>query len=150
MRFIRVHAKDYGVDPDRLGIMGVSSGGFLALTIGTAGKPGDPEAKDPVDRASSRVQAVGCFYPASDLVNYGRGRSVRGVRSGQVRLDVFGVQEKPKDEQIKVLRELSPLGAVTKETPPTLIIHGDSDLAVPYEQSERFVAKLAEKGFPIS
>ncbi|HMF15013.1 MAG TPA: hypothetical protein VKE94_22005, partial [Gemmataceae bacterium] len=40
VRFIRVHAKDYGVDPDRLGITGVSSGGFLALTIGAKGTPG--------------------------------------------------------------------------------------------------------------
>jgi acetyl esterase/lipase len=66
VRFIRVHAKDYGVDPDRLGIMGTSSGGFLALSIATAGKPGDHEAKDPVDRASSRVQAVACFCPGSE------------------------------------------------------------------------------------
>jgi acetyl esterase/lipase len=147
VRFIRVHAKDHGVDPDRLGIMGTSSGGFLALSIATAGKPGDQEAKDPVDRASSRVQAVACFCPGSDLVNYGEGRSV--VERDPVKAaGMFGVQDKPKEEQIKMLRELSPLGAVTKDTAPTLIIHGDADLAVPYEQSERFVAKLAECEVP--
>jgi dienelactone hydrolase len=43
VRFIRVHAEEYGVDPDRLGIMGPSSGGFFALSIATAGKPGDQE-----------------------------------------------------------------------------------------------------------
>ncbi len=149
VRFIRVHAKERGVDPDRLGIMGGSSGGFLALSIGVAGKPGDPAAKDPVDRASSRVQAVACFNPASDLVNFGKvGRSIVEYHSVKPTSDAFGVREKPKEEQIKLLRELSPLGAVTKETPPTLIIHGDSDLAVPYEQSERFIAKLAENGVP--
>jgi acetyl esterase/lipase len=147
VRFIRVRAKDHGVDPDRLGIMGTSSGGFLALSIGTAGKPGDPKAKDPVDRASSRVQAVACFCPASDLVNYGDGRSVL-ERDPVKAAGTFGVQDKPKEEQIKLLRELSPLGAVTKDTAPTLIIHGDADQAVPYEQSERFVAKLAENKVP--
>ena len=137
------------MDPDRLGIMGGSSGGFLALSIGTAGKPGDQAAKDPVDRASSRVQAVACFNPACDLVNYGKvGRSIVEFDPVKPGGQAFGVQEKPKEEQIKVLRELSPLGAVTKDTPPTLIIHGDSDLAVPYEQSERFVAKLAENKVP--
>ena len=147
VRFIRVHAKNYGVDPDRLGIMGTSSGGFLALSIATAGKPGDPAAKDPVDRASSRVQAVACFCPGSDLVNYGEGRSV--VERDPIKAaGMFGVQDKPKEEQIKMLRELSPLGAVTKDTAPTLIIHGDADLAVPYEQSERFIAKLAENNVP--
>ena len=60
----------------------------------------------------------------------------------------FGVQEKPKEEQIKALWELSPLAAVTRDTPPTLIIHGDSDPLVPHEQSERFVAKLAEHKVP--
>jgi acetyl esterase/lipase len=147
VRFIRIHARDHGVDPDRLGIMGTSSGGFLALSIATTGKPGDQEAKDPVDRASSRVQAVACFCPASDLVNYGAGRSV--VERDPVKAAaMFGVQDKSKAEQIKELRELSPLGAVTKDTAPTLIIHGDADLAVPYEQSERFVASLAEQKVP--
>jgi acetyl esterase/lipase len=149
VRFIRVHAKDRGVDPDRLGIMGGSSGGFLALSIGVAGKPGDQAAEDPVDQASSRVQAVACFNPACDLVNYGKvGRSIVEYNSVKPAWDAFGVRAKPKEEQIKLLRELSPLGAVTKDTPPTLIIHGDSDLAVPYEQSERFVAKLAENEVP--
>ena len=71
VRFIRVHAKDHGVDPERLAIMGASSGGFLSLTIGTAGEPGDKAAEDPVERASSRVQAVAMLLPA--------------VRSGRLR-----------------------------------------------------------------
>jgi acetyl esterase/lipase len=147
VRFIRVHAKDHGVDPDRLGVKGTSSGGFLALSIGAFGKPGDPKANDPVDRASSRVQAVACFCPASDLVNYGEGRSVLD-RDPVNAARMFGVQDKPKEEQIQMLRELSPLGAVAKDTAPTLIIHGDADVAVPYEQSERFVATLAEQKVP--
>jgi dipeptidyl aminopeptidase/acylaminoacyl peptidase len=147
VRYIRVHARDHGVDPDRLGIMGTSSGGFLALSIATGGKPGDPAAKDPVDRASSRVQAVACFCPGSDLVNYGGGRSVL-ERDPVKAAGMFGVLDKPKEEQIKVLRELSPVTAVSKDTSPTLIIHGDADLEVPYEQSERFVAKLAEIKVP--
>jgi acetyl esterase/lipase len=149
VRFIRAHAGDHGVDPDRLGIMGASSGGFLSLAIGTAGKPGDPAAKDPVDRASSRVQAVACFSPPSDLVNYGKvGRSIVEYEPVEFVWHVFGVQGKPKEEQIKVLRELSPINAITRDMPPTLIIHGDADPKVPLEQSERFMAKLAEHKVP--
>jgi acetyl esterase/lipase len=149
VRFIRVHAKDHGVDPDRLGIMGASSGGFLSLTIGAAGKPGDPAAKDPVERASSRVQAVACFCPPSDLVNYGKaGRSIVEYEPLEFIRPAFGVQEKPREEQTKVLRELSPINAITKDMPPTLIIHGDADPKVPYEQSERFIANLAEHKVP--
>src|SRR5947209_7153524 len=102
VRFVRAHAKDYGVDPDRLGITGVSSGGFLALTIGTKGQPGDPNAKDSVDRASSRVQAVGCFCPSSDLVDYGKaGRCVVEYEPVKFAWHVFGLEGKSRDEQIK-------------------------------------------------
>ncbi len=147
VRFIRTHATDYGVAPDRLGIMGTSSGGLLALTIATGGKPGDPASKDPVDRASSRVQAAACFCPGSDLVNYGGGRSV--VERDPIKsAAMFGVQDKSAVEQITMLREMSPVTSVNKDTPPILIIHGDADEAVPYEQSERFVAKLAENNVP--
>jgi acetyl esterase/lipase len=149
VRFIRVHARDYGVDPDRLGIMGASSGGFLALTLGTSGKPGDTKAKDPVDRASSRVQAVACYCPPCDLVNYGKvGRSIVEYEPVQFVWHAFDIQGKPREEQIKALRALSPLVAVSRDTPPTLIIHGDADPLVPYEQSERFVAKLAGNKVP--
>jgi len=149
VRFIRAHAKDYGVDPDRLGITGVSSGGFLALTIGTKGTPGDPNAKDAVDRASSRVQAVGCFCPSSDLVDYGKtGRCILEYEPVKFAWHVFGLEGKSRDEQIKALRELSPIASITKQTPPTLVVHGDADLLVPHEQSERFDAKLAENGVP--
>jgi acetyl esterase/lipase len=149
VRFIRLHAKDYGVDPNRLGIMGISSGGFLALTIGTKGKPGDSTAKDAVDRASSQVQAVACLCPPSDLVDYGKvGRSVVEYEPVKFVWHTFGIEGKPREEQIKVLRDLSPFASVTRQTPPTLIIHGDADPLVPYEQSERFVAKLADNGVP--
>ena len=72
VRFIRHHAKDYGIDPDRIGIYGGSAGGHLSLMLGTAGDKGDPKAKDPVDRESSRVQAVACFFPPTDFLNYGK------------------------------------------------------------------------------
>lgn len=149
VRFIRTHAKEYGVDPDRLGITGISSGGFLALTIGAKGAPGDPNAKDPVDRASSRVQAVGCFCPCSDLVNYGKpGRSFLEFEPVKFAWHAFGLDGRGRDEQIKALRELSPIDFIGKQTSPILIIHGDADPLVPFEQSERFDARLAESGVP--
>lgn len=63
VRFIRHHAADYGIDTNRIGVTGASAGGHLSLMLGTAGSQGDPNAKDPVDRESSRVQAVACFFP---------------------------------------------------------------------------------------
>src|SRR5262249_20570919 len=83
VRFIRHHAKDYAVDPERLGIFGASAGGHLSLMQGTAGKPAaddkDPKSKDPINRLPSRVQAVACFFPPTDFLNYGeKGREALG------------------------------------------------------------------------
>ena len=61
VRFVRYNAKTYGIDPNRIGLLGGSSGGHLALMQGTGGDDGNPDAADPVDRVSSRAQAVGCF-----------------------------------------------------------------------------------------
>ena len=72
VRFIRHHAKDYRVDPDRLGIAGASAGGHLSLMQGTSGDLGNKGAKDPIDRESSRVQAVACYFPPTDFLNYGK------------------------------------------------------------------------------
>ncbi len=63
VRFIRFHAKQYQIDLDHLGITGGSAGGQLSLMVALADEKVDPKAKDPVDRVSSRVQAVACFYP---------------------------------------------------------------------------------------
>ena len=68
VRFVRSRAEFYRFDPQRLGITGASAGGHLSLMIATAGTAGDPDAKDPVDRLSSRVQAVACFFPPTDLL----------------------------------------------------------------------------------
>jgi acetyl esterase/lipase len=149
VRFIRVHAKEYGVDPNRLGISGASSGGHLSTTIGTTGKLGDPTAPDPVDRASSQVQAVACFFPPVDLVDYGKpGQTFLELDTVKQFGHVFGVSGKPREEQIKVLREFSPYYAISKTTAPTLILQGDMDPLVPHEQAVRFMAKLAEFNVP--
>src|SRR5439155_16033103 len=71
-RFIRHHAKDYKIDPERIGITGLSAGGHLSLMQGTAGNKGDSKTKDPIDGTSSRVQAVACFFPPTDFLNYGK------------------------------------------------------------------------------
>ena len=72
VRFIRSRAAEYKIDPERIGITGGSAGGHLSLMQGTAGTLGNPDAKDPVDKFSSRVQAVACFFPPTDFLNYGK------------------------------------------------------------------------------
>lgn len=154
VRFIRTHAKEYGVDPDHLGIYGGSAGGHLSLMIGMAGAPGNPEAKDPVDRASSRVQAVAGFFPPTDFLNYGReGADAigRGVLAGFKAPFDFEELDRSRntfvpivDEELRrsIGRKISPVTHVSPDDPPTLLFHGDADQLVPLQQSERIIARL--------
>src|SRR5579872_3940618 len=72
VRFIHFNAKKYKVDPDKLGIAGGSAGGHLSLMQGNAFKDGDPKANDPIDRLSSKIAVIACFYPPTDFLNYGK------------------------------------------------------------------------------
>lgn len=150
VRFIRTHAAEYGVDPNRLGISGASAGGHLSLMMGAYGAPGDPNAKDPVDRASSQVQAVGCFFPPTDFLNYGKeGDSAMEIPTLKAFWHVFPVSDAtPKADRDKLGRILSPIYGVTNKMPPTLILHGDADTLVPIQQSERLMTKLEELKVP--
>src|SRR5207302_1549480 len=67
VRFIRLKAKSYGVDQERLGVYGSSAGGHLSLLLGTTGDDGDPGAKDEVLEQSSRVAAVVALFPPTDI-----------------------------------------------------------------------------------
>jgi acetyl esterase/lipase len=159
IRFVRHHAKDYAVDPERIGVTGASAGGHLSLMLGTSGKDGDPEAKDPVDRESSRVQAVACFFPPTDFLNYGAARHemIHPKDFGQMFRPAFDYHELNRAENLWVpvtdenkLREIarknSPAWHVSLDDAPTLIYHGDADTLVPLQQSEWIVEKLkAEK-----
>lgn len=150
VRYIRVHAKEFGVDPNRLGISGGSAGGHLSLMIGAYGGPGDANAKDEVDRASSAVQAVAIFFPPTDFLNYGK-EGVKAMDIPALRLfaPAFGINDKTPTETLeKMSRDLSPYYGVTDKMPPTLIIHGDADTLVPIQQSERLMAKLEELKVP--
>ena len=71
VRFVRHNAAVYGVNPDRLGITGSSSGGHLALMVATQGAKGNADAPDPVERESSAVQAAAVFFPPTDFLNWG-------------------------------------------------------------------------------
>jgi acetyl esterase/lipase len=159
VRFIRHETKTYRIDPHRLGVTGASAGGHLSLMLGTAGGQGDPNARDPVERESSRVQAVACFFPRTDFLNYGApGRElIRASDHGKPFRPAFDYRELDAESNLwvpvtdteklrRITREISPISHVSAEDPPTLILHGDRDELVPLQQSQTFVAKLEGAG----
>jgi acetyl esterase/lipase len=158
VRFIRHNAKEYGIDPDHLGITGGSAGGHLSLMQGCAGRKANAKAADPVDRESSQVQAVVSFYPPTDFLNWGeKGKIMLGKHpivpvkgafdftqhDPKTNTFVLITDEKKREE---IGKQVSPITHVARDNPPTLIIHGDKDALVPLQQSEIMAAKLTEAG----
>lgn len=156
VRFIRHNAQKYKIDPDRIGIYGGSAGGHLSLMQGLAGDKGNPDAKDPVDKESSRVQAVACFYPPTDFLNYGKEGEIAlgtGVLSNFKAPFDFHELDKKNNTFVKITDEkkrlaigqqISPITHASADDPPTLIIHGDADKLVPIQQAQILVKKLQD------
>jgi acetyl esterase/lipase len=160
VRFIRSRAEQYKIDPDRIGITGGSAGGHLSLMQGTAGTDGNPEAKDPVERFSSRVQAVACFFPPTDFLNYGKEGEIalgNGILAGfrapfdfkefdnTTRAFVVITDE---DKRLEIGKKISPVYQVSEGDAPALIIHGDEDKLVPIQQAELIIEKFKEAKVP--
>lgn len=149
VRFIRSHAADYGVDPQKLGVTGGSAGGHLSLMLATRGGPGDAKAKDPVDRESSAVQAVACFYPPTDYLNWFEdGDDAVGVGRLAAYAGAFGPKSGTAEGRQKLGRDLSPIYHVSKTQPPIYIVHGDADPQVSITQAHRFFKRCQEVGAP--
>jgi acetyl esterase/lipase len=147
IRFIRHNAKEYGIDPGKIGVFGASAGGHLTLTMATQGGPGKPDAKDTIDRESSEVQAAACFFPPTDFLNYGKpGEDAVGVGILKDLKAAFGPMSDTPENRQKLGKEISPANFITSKMPPSLIIHGDADTLVPIQQAELFAEKAKEAG----
>lgn len=133
-KFVHAHAADYGVDPNRVGVSGISSGAHLSLMI--AGSADCP------------VTAVAAIAPGTDLANWGKPGFLFSDDPQIIPfLSALGIDPKaPKDDIKALLVKISPINLVTSKFPPTLIVHGDSDKLVPLQQSQAMDAALAKAG----
>lgn len=135
LRFVRHHARQYGVDPDRIGMLGFSAGGHLTSTVATHYDRGNPNADDPIDRQSCRPDfAVLCYA----VVNFVEDWAHRGSARNLVGPDA--------DEDL--LKMLSNDTQVTADTPPAFIFHTAEDPAVPVENALAFFSALRKHGVP--
>ena len=147
VRFVRYHARKYGIDPQKLGVTGGSAGGHLSLMLATRGGPGPTDATDPVDRESSAVQAVAIFYPVTDLLNLGSSTENPGNGGPPMSfVKAFGPQSTNLPTWKVIGHEMSPIYYVSSNLPPTLIYHGDVDTLVPLDQSQRFQVEAKQLG----
>lgn len=136
VRFIRIHSKEYGVNPDRLGVWGGSAGGHLSLVLGTTSDAGNPKEKDKVLQSSDRVAAVVAYYPPTDLREFVDEKSPYYHRFPALQFDV------------DLADDFSPVLHVTPDDPPTLLIHGDQDKLVPISHSENIMKQFQAQKVP--
>src|SRR5215467_1680782 len=135
IRTLRAHAAEWRLDPARIGIMGFSAGGHLAVSAGTHFDAGKPGAPDIVESAGSRPDFVVLGYP---VVSMTEPWTHRGSRT-----NLLG--DNPDTELAK---SLSGENAVTKETPPTFIFQTNADTTVPAENSVYYYLALRKAGVP--
>lgn len=134
MRIVRSRAKEWNIDANRIGILGFSAGGHLASSLGTHFDAGKPDAKDEIERVSSRPDLMILMYPVITMGEFAHQGSKLNL-----------LDKDPSPDLVKLYsNELQ----VTKDTPPTFLVHTMTDKTVPVENSLMFVAALRKAGVP--
>lgn len=147
VRWVRANAEKYGIDPQRIGVLGRSAGGHLALMLAVTGDV--PELEGEIGahlEKESRVQAAVNFFGITDFTGLiGQpGLIDRTRRDAPEALLIGG----PVTENPEKAKAASPVNYVTPNDSPVLTVHGTADEVVPYDQSVRIDAALNQAGVP--
>lgn len=155
VRYLRAHARQFGIDPQRIGVIGDSAGGYVAQMMGTTNGEKQFDTGD-FTEVSSDVQAAVTIYGISNLMNIGEGypEAIQEVHKSPAVTEAllihgpafanFAGKSILSDPQ-KAL-EASPIGHIKQGMPPFLIMHGSADKLVSPIQSEQLYRALTEKG----
>jgi len=140
VRFLRAHAGDLGIDPDRIAALGTSAGGQLVSLLGTTGSSALWDAGPYPDESSAVDAVVDEFGPADLDANGWPAHSIAMIHR------VFGAAPGTPNP---VLTQASPVTRVSAGDPPFLIVQGTDDQVVPMAQSEHFAAQLRTDHVPV-
>jgi acetyl esterase/lipase len=143
IRYLRANAAKYGIDPDRIGAAGSSAGGHLAELIATANQNAGLEGNGGWPNVSSKVQAAVSYFGPSDLTASAK---LFPKETAEVIARFMGGSE---SEKPALYRKASPILYVSKSDPPLLLVHGESDDDVPFDQSVRMFESYRRAGLPV-
>ncbi|MFS2222705.1 alpha/beta hydrolase [Pantoea sp. B65] len=155
VRYLREHAASYGIDPQRIGVLGDSAGGWMAQMLGTTNGDKTFDKGDFLNQ-SSDVQAVATLYGISNLLNIGEGfpADVQKVHQSPAVTEALLVNGSAfrhfpgasiGDDKQKALAA-SPMGHIKGSKPPFLIMHGSADSLVSPLQSAQLYRALKSAG----
>ena len=135
IRTVRTRAAEWNVDPRRLGVIGFSAGGHLASTTGTHFDAGNPTSADPIERANARPDFMLLIYPVITMRD--------SITHAGSRRNLIGTDAPPE-----LVRLLSNETQVSRETPPTFLVHSTDDKVVPVENALLFYEALKRSAVP--
>lgn len=145
IRYLRAHAADHGLDPNRIGVWGHSAGGHLAALLGTTGNV--KELDDDGDEnlgISSAVQAVCDFCGPTDMMEFvERYGHTEYAEVDQFITPLLGGHPKENPDKVALA---NPIHFVNGDEPPFLIVQGGQDHLIPTSQSQRLHEALQRAG----
>jgi acetyl esterase/lipase len=135
IRLVRSKAREWNIDPNKIGIAGSSAGGHLASTAGTHFDAGNPQAGDPLEKLSCRPDFMLLLYP---VVTFKEEWGHMGSRKNLI----------GEGNDWKMVKEYSNELQVTADTPPAFFILADDDKAVPPRNSVEMYLAMKKYGIP--
>ena len=144
IRWLRAHQDEYGYDASRIAVTGDSAGAYLALMLGVTGDEKEFEGEIGGNPGiSTRVDAIVDFYGPTDFFLRSRSQPHKTEKPGSSVFELLGVSSLENPDLAKLA---SPAFHVTAHSPPLLILHGDKDVTVKLEQSQRMLDEYAKAG----